>query len=98
MVYKIILPEEYNLIRRQDYDKYWSNQQFQGLNLSPSFKDLFVRMVAFNPKERPLIDEILIDDWLQEINNLNDEQINALENEIRLELQQREAGINIDDI
>ena len=85
----------YKLIKSHEYEKYWENKH---QNLSESFKKLFVRMVAFNPKERPLIDEILIDDWLQEINNLNDEQINALENEIRLELQQREAGIHIEDI
>ena len=85
----------YKLIKSHEYEKYWENKH---QNLSESFKKLFVRMVAFNPKERPLIDEILIDDWLQEINNLNDEQIITLENEIRLELQQREAGIHIEDI
>ena len=83
----------YNLIRRQDYDKYWSNRQFQGLNLSPSFKDLFVRMVAYDPAERPTIEEILNSPWMQDINNLTPQQMDALENEVRAELQNREAHI-----
>ncbi len=52
-------------------------------------------MVAYNPNERPLIDIILNDEWMEEINNLNDEQMNALENEVKIELQNREAEIHI---
>ena len=46
-------------------------------------------MVAFNPNERPTIEEILNSEWMQEINNLNEAQLNALENEIRQELHFR---------
>ena len=55
-------------------------------------------MVAYNPNERPLIDEILNDAWLKEINNLNAEQMKALENEVKIELQQREAEIHINPV
>ena len=48
-----------------------------------------MRMVAFEPKERPTIEEILKSEWMQEINNLNEAQLNALENEIRQELHFR---------
>ena len=50
-------------------------------------------MVAFNPAQRPTIDQILNDEWMQEINNLNDEQRVALENEVRQEFNNREAFV-----
>ena len=84
----------YSLIRQQNYAAYWNRPEFVQLNLSDNFKNLFVRMVAFNPNLRPnSIDDILNDVWMQEINNLNAEQMNTLENEVRNELQNREAII-----
>ena len=86
----------YKFIIRHECEKYWTNfeKNIQNhLNLSESFKKLFFRMVAYNPNERPLIDIILNDEWIEEINNLNDEQMNALENEVKIELQNREAEI-----
>ena len=50
-------------------------------------------MVAFVPHERPKIEDILNDPWMKEINNLNNEQMNALETEIRNELHNRENQI-----
>ena len=84
----------YLLIRKKNYIEYWNRPEITQLNLSDNFKNLFVRMVAFNPNERPTIDEILISEWMQEINNLNAEQMNTLENEVRNELQHREIQIN----
>ena len=52
-------------------------------------------MVNFSPNERPSIDEILKDDWLKEINELNEEQMNTLEKEIKQEFKTREAKIKI---
>jgi len=59
-------------------------------NLSNEFKNLYIRMIAYNPNERPTIDEILNDPWVQEINNV----MQALENEVRGEMMNRENGIN----
>ena len=90
----------YSLIRQQNYAAYWNRPELVQLNLSDNFKNLFVRMVAFNPNLRPnSIDDILNDVWMQEINNLNAEQMNTLENEVRNELQNREAIIlaNLND-
>ena len=50
-------------------------------------------MVDPNPAQRPTIEQILNDAWMQEIINLNDEQMNALENEVRNEFQLREQQI-----
>ena len=59
------------------------------MNLSQEFKDLVVKMLAFNPKERPTIDEILQSAWMQEINN----QIEAVEQEVSNELHQRDTEL-----
>ena len=77
----------YKFIKLKQYHNFWNFPQFQGLNLSESFKNLFVRMVAFEPNERPTVDEVLTDQWMQEVNDLNDDQLNALENEVRQLLQ-----------
>ena len=60
----------YEFIRKHQINEYWNQEQFQNLNLTNDFKDLFIRMVAFNPNERPRIEEILNHQWMQEINNL----------------------------
>ena len=63
------------------------------MHLSNSFKELFLRMVAYNPNERPTIEEILNSEWMQDIKNLNPEQMENLENEVREEFKNREIQI-----
>ena len=80
----------YRLIMNpQNHAQYW--EILNDLNLSQSFKNLFVSMVAQNPGQRPTIDQILNDEWMQEINNLNDNQRIALENQVLQEFQNREV-------
>ena len=86
--------EHYSLIAQNNIVQFWNLPKFQGLNLSQGFKDLFIRMVSNNPNQRPTIDQILNDPWMQEINNLNNDEINALEHELRNELHNREAQID----
>ena len=79
----------YARIRNHQYEAYWQHVLEQNLNPSESFKTLFVRMVSHNPNERPTINGILNDVWMQEINNLNAEDMNNLENQVQQELQNR---------
>ena len=79
---------------KKNYVAYWSLFLEQNLDLSNSFKSLFLKMVAFRPEERPSIDDILNDEWMKEINNLNDGDMNILENEVRQELQNRRNNHN----
>ena len=72
---------------------YWNWGKSYNIDPSNEFKNLFIRMVAYNPQQRPTIDGILNDPWLQETNNLNNDELDALENEIRNELQKREAKL-----
>ena len=83
----------YRLIINQNIDYYWHELHQINLILSQEFKNLFIRMVNPNPAQRPTIEQILNDAWMQEINNLNQEQINALENEVRNEFQLREPQV-----
>ena len=50
-------------------------------------------MVAYDPNERPTIEEILSSQWMNEITNLSQDELNTLEQEIRTELHNREAAI-----
>ena len=83
----------YARIINHQYDEYWKLVLPPNLNLSYSFKNLSVRMVAYNPNERPTIEQILNYSWMQEINNLNDEDRNILENQVVQELQNRRNNL-----
>ena len=59
----------YQNIKDKKYEKYWE-KNFRSEELSDEFKHLFIRMVAYEPSERPRIKDILKDSWFEEINNL----------------------------
>jgi serine/threonine protein kinase len=85
----------YNLIRAKNYIMYWN---LLGLfinvdELSQQFKNLYLKMVAYNPNERPTLGEIFNDDYFDDIRELNEDQLKALEQEIITELKRREALI-----
>ena len=70
-------------IKNEKYEEYWG-KNFRSDELSDEFKQLFVRMVAYEPSKRPRIKDILKDSWLDEINNLlknNKEEYEKLEQE-----------------
>ena len=80
----------YSLIRNNHFNEYWNSGVFHNINPSNDFKSLFIKMVTYDPLQRPTIDDILNDQWMQEINNLNNDELNALEHELRNELNIRE--------
>ena len=61
----------YKYIYENDFDGYWKRIDPLG-HLSDEFKKLYFKMVAFEPGERPSIDEILNSAWLKEINILEE--------------------------
>ena len=70
-------------IKNEKYEEYWG-KNFRSDELSDEFKQLFIRMVAYEPSKRPRIKDILKDSWLDEINNLlknNKEEYEKLEQE-----------------
>ena len=70
----------YNDIKNKNYEHYWErfkkSIEVRQLKLSPEFKNLYLRMVAYESSERPRINEILDDPWLKEINNWLQNDIN----------------------
>jgi serine/threonine protein kinase len=70
----------YKLIKTKQYDRYWElmDKYFNIKNLSPKFQNLYLKMVAYNPDERPTIEEIRKDEFLADIVNANEEYINYL--------------------
>ena len=86
--------EYYSQIMKKNYVAYWKLILQHTPEPSESFKRLFLKMVAFHPEERPSINDILNDEWMQEINNLNAGDMDILENEVRQELQNRRNNHN----
>ena len=74
----------YKLIKTKQHDKYWYliEKYCKIQKLSPEFKNLFVKMVAYNPDERPTIDEIRKSEFLKDITNASEEYLNLLQNKM----------------
>ncbi len=83
----------YRLIKNEKYDLFWFFIGNQIPKISDELKKLYLKMVSFKPQDRPSIEDILNDDWFQEIRDLNNEQLTQLENEIREELLKREQTV-----
>ena len=78
---------KYIIHHKGDYKAYWERiKSVLKRDFSKEFKELYVKMVAFNPSERPSIDKILNSDWLKEINDLNQKEESDLEIEVRNKL------------
>ncbi|CAM6000187.1 unnamed protein product [Sphagnum balticum] len=58
----------YKIIKEKKYEVFWKAHSRKRPNgfFSESFKNLFVRMVAFDPSERPKITEIAVHPWVKE--------------------------------
>jgi serine/threonine protein kinase len=79
--FKNVQADCYQSIKNKNYDFFWETVSLeQKENLSKEFKNLFVRMIAYNPEERPRIKDILLKDpWLEPLNTL--EEYKKLEEE-----------------
>ena len=84
----------YKLIKTKQYGKYWETMEnyFKVKQLSEQFKNLFVKMVAYNPEERPSIEEIMKEDFMKDIANANEERLAQLKHKMVSELNFRESA------
>ena len=91
--------EYYNEIKTGTYEKYWKKISvvINKEELSTDFKNLYIKMVAYDPKDRPTTDEILNSPWLDEINKKKNEDKESLDNEVKQMLENiyKEKIINI---
>ena len=77
----------------ENYEEYWELFSNEFNNISPEFKELYMYMVTYDPKERPTIEEILNHKWFDEIKAMDQKQKEELENEIKDELNKRKNKI-----
>ena len=76
---------DYRYIKEKKYETFWEvlgKKCEQIFKMSKELKDLYISMVAYNPEERPDIDEILNSPWMAEINKLSNEEYDKLHLEI----------------
>ena len=83
----------YKHIITRKYAQYWEKVSGQIKGLSEELKKLYLKMVCYNPEERPTIEEILNDPWMSEINNLNQEEYKALEKEVYEDFKEKEIEV-----
>ena len=74
----------YKLIKTKQYNKYWEflEKYFNIKGFSEKFKNLFLKLVAYNPDERLSIEEIKNDEWMQDVTNATPEYLNFLRNKM----------------
>ena len=79
----------YNLIKEKQIDTYWFIVEniFNIKNLSKEFKELFIKLVSYNPSERPSFEEIMNSDWMKEIKGANEEHLNNLKDKMKSEME-----------
>ena len=78
----------YKLIKDKQYKQYWEilETKFKIAVESEKFKNLYLKMVAYEPEERPTIEDIKKDEWMQDIMNANPEQLTILKNKMISEM------------
>lgn len=84
-------PTKYDYIKQRN-EKIWKLNNIY--DLSQDFKELYLSMVAFNPKERPTIQQILDGPWMQGIINLSESDFIKIKKEVINEFKQREKKCN----
>ena len=81
---KDIREKLYNYIKGKNIETYWKilGKIFNINGLSEEFKKLYIKMISYDPNERPSIEEVYNDDWMKEIRDLNEEELKAYEIEL----------------
>ena len=92
--YAIAKDKYYIYIMKKCYKQYWAILSNEISDLSEDLKSLYLQMVSFKPSERPTIEQIYNSNWMKEIKEMKEEQLDELENEIREEFLKREIKLN----
>jgi serine/threonine protein kinase len=80
----------YNMIYSNKIEQFWNYIDPNNL-LSPQFRDLFVKMVKYNPGERIALNQIFDEPYLARLRNPNEETLAYFQNKVVSEL----GNINI---
>ena len=86
--------ELYNLIIEGNENDYWNLiKSFVDYNFSKEFMELYMKMISYDPDDRPNANEILNHEWFKQIREMNSDQLKNLEDEIKKEFLSREPKI-----
>ena len=88
----------YKFIKYKKYNEYWKFISMQIPPVSSNFKDLYIKMVSFNPKERPTIQEIFEHPWMKENIPSESEIVNELKDRDEIVRENRELDKIENDI
>ena len=82
----------YNLIKEKQIGDFWSIFEiiYNIKILTPEFKELFVKMVAYNPSEIPSFEEIMNSKWMEEIKKANEDHLNQLKEKMKREMKKKQ--------
>ena len=85
----------YKYIKEKNTKLFWNNiETSYKIELSDEFKELYIKMVSFQPKERPTIEEIFENKYFDDIRDLTEEELKDYEQRIKDELKNRELQNN----
>jgi serine/threonine protein kinase len=87
------LDKYYRCIMAKKYNAYWKLVSGQIGNISEDLKNLYIKMVAFSPEQRPSIDNIYNDPWMKEVTSLDENSYHELEHEVLEEFKIREIDV-----
>jgi serine/threonine protein kinase len=91
----------YKFIVKKNYESFWKVVNLKNKIISDDLKDLYIRMISRDPNERPSIEEILEMNWMKELKDLDEDQYEKVENDIRknfLELAKTIEGDNNEEL
>ena len=78
--------KNYKYIYSKNYAAFWENFKLEEMILSPEFKDLYIQMIQYVPKDRIKLEEISIHPWFKELEDIkknNKKKFNEIEDEIK---------------
>ena len=86
--------ELYKYIKQGNIEYYWIKlgQILNVDDLTEEFKNLYIKIVTFEPENRPTIEEIYRDVWFKEIKYLTDKKLKEYGEKLIKELKKREKG------
>ena len=86
--------ELYQTIFDGNIDNYWDKMKTKIYdNISNDFKRLYIKMISFNPTDRPDSQTILNDNWLKTIREMSQNEFEDLEKRVEAEFKSREEKI-----
>ena len=83
----------YRYIILKQYEAYWNKVKRQLGEISEELKNLYFKMISFNPDERPSIEEVFNHPWMKEVMNMNETELKELQKDVFNDFEKREKTI-----